>query len=79
MATIPSIEVPNPDAADVLRALERRWKATAIGFIGQAVYDALNGPQQARECIKAMIRVSVRNMRREEAEQAIIIPDMEPT
>ena len=74
MATIAAITVPNPDAADVLEALEKRWKADAVRLVGQASYDALTGPQKARECIRAELRVITKNLRREQAEKALAAP-----
>lgn len=77
MPTIPSIDVPNQDAQDVLRALEKRWKADAVRIMGEAEYEALTGPQKARACIIAMLRVSVRNIRREEAERLVVADEPE--
>jgi len=82
MAVIPSITVPNPDAADVLAALERQYRSHAINFFftgDPAGYDALTGPQQARECIKAALRILTRNYRRELAEQAVTVAEVDVT
>lgn len=82
MATIPTITVPNTDAADVLSALERQYKPHAINFFSAGDptgYNALTGPQQARECIKAALRILTRNYRRELAEQAVTVAEVEVT
>ena len=82
MATIPSITVPNPDASDVLAALEQQYRPHAINFFfagDPAGYEALTGPQQARECIKAALRILTRNYRRALAEQAVSVTDVEVT
>ena len=74
MAIIPSITIPNADAADVLEALEQVWKSDAERIFGAAAYDALPGPQKAQRCIMAMLRVRTRNLRREKAERAVVTP-----
>lgn len=71
MATIPSINVPNPDAADALEALERVWLPDTERRMGKAAYEALTGPQKARALLITEIRVRVRNLRRERAERAV--------
>ena len=77
MATIPSIDIPNADASDALAAMEKVWLSDTIKRIGQAAYDALTGPRKARELIITEIRVRTRNYRREQAERAILIPDVD--
>jgi hypothetical protein len=82
MATIPSITVPNADAGDVLDALELRWKNDALKFFfpaDEAAYDALTSPQKARECLKASMLVYTRNFRRDRAERAISVTDVDVT
>lgn len=82
MATIPSITIANADAADGLAALEQQFRAPAINFFfagDPAGYDALTGPQKARECLKAAIRILTRNYRRVQAEQAVSVADPDVT
>lgn len=82
MATIPSITIANADAADGLAALEQQFRAPAINFFfagDPAGYDALTGPQKARECLKAAIRILTRNYRRALAEQAVSVADPDVT
>lgn len=79
MATIPAITVPNPVAQEVLDALEKLWKPDAVRVFGQATYDAMGGPEKAQACIIAMIRVSVRNSRREAAERLVAADEPEVT
>lgn len=80
MATIQAITVSNADAADLLEAIERRWKPDAVRILGsEAAYDALSGVQKARACIIAELRVSVRNLRRERAEKAIVSTEADVT
>lgn len=77
MPTIPSIDVPAQDAADVLRFLESRYKRDAMRWFEN--YESFTGVQKARACIMAALRVGVRNMRREDAERAISVTDVELT
>lgn len=79
MAVIPAINIPNPDATDALAALETRWRGDTLRRIGQEAYDALPGPQKARELLVTMIRISTRNYRRERAERAILTTEPDIT
>lgn len=72
MAVIPAITIPNEDAADALEALERVWRNDAVRIFGRTEYEAMSGVQKAQACIKAMIRVRVRNLRKERAERDIL-------
>lgn len=82
MATIPSITIANVDAADGLAALEQQFRSQAINFFfsgDPTGYEALTGPQKARECLKAAIRILTRNYRRVQAEQALSVSDPDVT
>ena len=82
MATIPSIDVPNPDAADVLAALEQAYRSDAINMFhsgSPAGYDALSGVNKARDCIRAFLRVTTRNYRRRLAQEAITVSEVDAT
>jgi len=82
MATIPSIDVPNPDAADVLAALEQSYRSDAINMFhsgSPVTYDALSGVNKARDCIRAFLRIQTRSYRRRLAQEAISVAEVETT
>lgn len=77
-----TVSVAPIDVPDTLAALEQQFRAQAINtfFAGDpAGYDALTGPQKARECLKAAIRILTRNYRRTQAEQAIAVAEVDVT
>ena len=80
---IPAITIPDSAVADTIAGLEARWKAdaeklaTAAGF----VYDDMGDRAKIRIMTIAIYRVSVRNLRRAEAERvaALSVADVEVT
>ena len=82
MAQISAIDVPNPDAPDVLAALEQSYRSDAINMFhsgSPAGYDALSGVNKARDCIRAFLRVTTRNYRRRLAQEAITVSEVDAT
>ena len=71
MANI-TLTIPNADVAEVLAAVESRWKPDAVRIAhggDTAAFEALAPAQRLRQCLAAMLRVYVRNERRSKAER----------
>ena len=78
MAVIPAINIPDADMSDVVASLGA-WEADAVVLVGgQATYDALADRQKVRALLMAVIKTRTRNVRRERAERAIAVTDVEP-
>jgi hypothetical protein len=78
MAQIPIITIPDADLPDVVEAL-KTWQGDAVALAGgQVAYDALPDRQKVRALLMAVIKTRTRNVRRERAERAIAVTDVEP-
>lgn len=78
MAVIPAITIPDADLPDVLTGVESVWKNDAIALAGTQGFDytALADRQKLRVCTMAFYRIHARNLRREQAQQAVTVTDV---
>ena len=77
-----TITIAAADVADALTALEQRWKPDAIVlfFAGDKdAYEAATPAQRGKACLASSVRVAVRNLRRTQAEQGIVVADGDVT
>ena len=75
-----TITIPNNVALEALAAVEKTWKADATRILSARSidYDSLSNLNKMRACLAAMVRVSVKNDRRAEAERNAALAATEP-
>ena len=76
MANI-TLVIPNEVALEALEAVETRWGADARRIFPG--YDAMSAQGKMKALLAAMIRVSVKNGRREAAERLISVSEPDVT
>lgn len=76
MANI-TLVIPNEVALEALEAVEKRWGADARRIF--PAYDTMSPQGKMKALLAAMIRVSVKNGRREAAERAINVSEPDVT
>jgi hypothetical protein len=79
MAVVPAITIPDADLADVVAALSI-WEKDALPLVAnQAAWDAMPDRAKVRLLLMAIIKTRTRNVRRERAERAISVNDVDAT